>query len=149
MSVHDAFHHFLVDGERDVDFGTLYHGGPVLVAYGVTELDAGLYDFKLIFFFDRRKVDDKHRTQFDACHDGRVGVGVIFKDIAFNELCVALQRHCTLCAFVACNYESAFLGCPLIEVEVFDRCFFNLFGKILVTVDVAYYFAEYLHVGYK
>ena len=42
MGVHDTFHYFLVDGEGYIYLCALYHCRPVLVAYGVSELNACL-----------------------------------------------------------------------------------------------------------
>ena len=85
VSLHDAEHHFLVNGERNVNSGAFNHSGPVLVAECVTEFNGYADYFFRLSVNEPGQVDDKHIAEIKP-YNGSVAVyGVVSHNVAVGD----------------------------------------------------------------
>lgn len=89
VCLHYREHHLAVDGQGDIYLSAFDHGGPVLIAYGVSEFEGCAYDSVVILVGDPSKVDDEYGIQFKSEHSGFTVVGVVSHDVSIYNLCVS------------------------------------------------------------
>ena len=115
----------------------------MLVADGMTEFHRDMDDRFRRLTRQIRKVRDQHVVEPDA--DGRNAAlfGQILDNIAVEHLRVAFQCHGVFVFPVAFDHEAAFLGRPLVEIDIFDfgfPRFLHPFGVLQIAYDFRIYF---------
>ena len=68
----------------------------------------------------RRKVGNEHIVEPDADGHDLTLFGQVFDHVAVEHLRMAFQCHGVFVRTVAADHETAFLGRPLIEVDILD-----------------------------
>ena len=115
----------------------------MLVADGMAEFHRNMDDRFGFLAGQRREVCDQHVVEPDANGHNLMLFGQIFDNIAVEHLRMAFQRHGIFVRMIAADHEAAFLGCPLVEVDVFDfgiLRFLHPFGSLKITYDFRIYF---------
>ena len=133
VGAHDAFHHFLVHRERHHHPAALDHGGPVLVADGMSQFEGYVDDLFGRFAGQGGQVGDQHLVEPDAQHHHAPVGGVVFKDVAVEQLRVAFERYGIFGLAVARGGKTAFLRRPLVELDGFDVGVFRAGGPFGVA----------------
>ena len=144
VRLHHALHYLAVDRKRHIYRRPLDHGRPVLVAYGMTQLDGDMYD-RLRRHRGQRGHVYGHDVVEPYAHDEHRAVPCILEEyVAVVDAAVAFERYCVFVAAVARRGEAALLRRPLVELDILlVRC-----GGALAPLgrsDVSYDSSEYFH----
>ena len=120
MCVHDRIHDEAVHRHGHVHEAVLYNGWPVLVAEGMSELDAALDELIGGQLLEAAQIDDKHLTQVDFADDGLFRFFVPKEDVAVVQERVAVKGYRDGLSIAGILAEPVFLSVPLAEFECID-----------------------------
>lgn len=120
MCVHDRIHDEAVHRHGHVHEAVLYNGWPVLVAEGMSELDAALDELIGGQLLEAAQIDDKHLTQVDFADDGLFRFFVPKEDVAVVQERVAVKGYRDGLSLRVSLPEPVFLSVPLAEFECID-----------------------------
>lgn len=93
MCVHDRIHDEAVHRHGHVHEAVLYNGWPMLVAEGMSELDAALDELIGGQLLEAAQIDDKHLAQVDFADDGLFRFFVPKEDVAVVQERVAVKGY--------------------------------------------------------
>lgn len=118
VRAHNALHDLAVDRQRHIHRRTLDHSRPMLIAYGVSQLDGSLYD--RLGSLPRQGAEIDHHDLVKAYAYGRypASLRIVINDVAVGDLPVSLQGHRIAVATVARRYETALLRRPLVKLYI-------------------------------
>ena len=145
VSAHDAVHDLAIDSQRHIHRSSLDHRRPMLVAYGVSQLDGDVYDGFGILLCQASEVDDHY--VIEAYSYGRYSalLRIILYDVAIRELRSAFECHGIFVVSVADSHETTLLRRPLIEFHILHVAI----GNALLPLrrrEISYDSGIYLHL---
>lgn len=120
MCVHDRIHDEAVHRHGHVHEAVLYNGWPMLVAEGMSELDAALDELIGGQLLEAAQIDDKHLAQVDFADDGLFRFFVPKEDVAVVQERVAVKGYRDGLSIAGILAEPVFLSVPLAEFECID-----------------------------
>ena len=136
-SFHNGEHHLLVDSKRHINLRSLHDSRPVLISYGMAELDRATDNGIVILIGKRSKINHQHRAEFNPEHSGLAGFRIEFDHIAVDHLRVATKRHRIFSAGGSLSQETAFLSCPLVKKDVINISAIEFIFPFSVVIDIS------------
>lgn len=146
VSLHDGEHHLTVNSQRHIHLRALHDGGPVLVAYGMTQLQRRAYHRVGIAVAYSREVYHKDRIQLEAEHNRALRFRIIGDDVAVHYLCMAGQSHGIFLAGRAGGEKTRLLRSPLIKEDIIYLTILQTVAPLFGCIDIAEYFSIYIHI---
>lgn len=136
VSLHDREHHFLVDSKGYVHVCPLDHGRPVLIANGMAQLHTYADNILGRKRAELRQVDVEHGIELEAKYNSCGCLRIKSNNIAIYYLALPAQRHRILGAADTTPQKTAFLSCPLVEIDLVDVHIFQFntpFGRMNIA----------------